>query len=76
MKTASEVRDEVKTELDKLERRFSDMEIFLGTFGGDRSVKDASVELLAAILIAVECVIKFFISNLSRFSRCSAPSGI
>ena len=70
MKTASEVREAVKTELDKLGRRFSDMEVFLGTFRGDKSVKDASIELLAAILIAVEYVIKFFVRNRGRFSGC------
>lgn len=48
---------------EELERRFSDIEIFLATFPDETTITVASVKLLAAILIAVEDAIDFFVKN-------------
>jgi hypothetical protein len=46
-----------------LERKFSSIELFLATFPKDLAIQEASVELVAATLTAIEDVIGFFLES-------------
>ncbi|KAH7126045.1 hypothetical protein EDB81DRAFT_810355 [Dactylonectria macrodidyma] len=61
--TAATVRGQVLQGFDGLIPIFSDVEVFLGTFPKDMSIHNASVELTATTLDAIEQAIGFFISN-------------
>ncbi|EFX02414.1 hypothetical protein CMQ_2463 [Grosmannia clavigera kw1407] len=61
VKVASEVRKEVNSfDGEKLDQLFADIEVFLGTYPKDENIKKASVDLVVAILKAVEDAIGFF----------------
>ncbi|RSL55913.1 hypothetical protein CEP54_009122 [Fusarium duplospermum] len=63
VQVAADVRNQVLTGFDGLIPAFSDVELFLGTFPRDVSVRNASLELTVATLVAVERAIGFFIRN-------------
>ncbi|KAK1518532.1 hypothetical protein CABS01_06066 [Colletotrichum abscissum] len=67
VKTAASVRKQVLEGFEGLVPIFSDVELFLGTFQGDLNIENASVDLTATTLGAIEYAIGFFISN--EFSR-------
>lgn len=48
---------------DALEKTFGDIEIFLAVFQGDDNIIEASVDLLATTLRAVENTMAFFLSH-------------
>lgn len=62
---AGSVREQVKDTFDgnELEKTLEDIEIFLSVFQGDKNIEKASVELLVAVLAAVEGTIGFFLSH-------------
>ncbi|KAK3938949.1 hypothetical protein QBC46DRAFT_264256 [Diplogelasinospora grovesii] len=62
-KTAANVRKEVFESFDDLVPIFSDVEIFLTMFSGDENIRNASIDLTATTLDAIEHAICFFISN-------------
>jgi hypothetical protein len=66
---ASKVRHQVLGGFDGLIAIFSDVELFLGTFPEDANIRNASVDLTAATLEAIERAIGFFISN-----ECQSPA--
>ncbi|EMD86518.1 hypothetical protein COCC4DRAFT_115804, partial [Bipolaris maydis ATCC 48331] len=61
--TAANVRNQVLAGFDGVIPIFSDVEVFLSTFQGDVNIRNASIDLIAATLEAVERAIGFFISN-------------
>ncbi|KAL4411692.1 hypothetical protein CABS03_06117 [Colletotrichum abscissum] len=63
VKTAASVRKQVLEGFEGLVPIFSDVELFLGTFQGDLNIENASVDLTATTLGAIEYAIGFFISN-------------
>lgn len=65
MRVAAGVRDQVKKKLneDDMGKTFGDIELFLSVFQEDPNIEKASVDLLVAILAAVEGVIGFFLSH-------------
>ncbi|KAK0716567.1 hypothetical protein B0T21DRAFT_454341 [Apiosordaria backusii] len=65
---ASEVREKVTTSFDgeRLERMFSDIEVFLATFPEDDKIKEASIGLVVATFVAIEETIVFFLSHQAR----------
>ncbi|KAF5847605.1 hypothetical protein GGP41_000358 [Bipolaris sorokiniana] len=63
VKTAATVRNQVLAGFDGVVPIFSDVEVFLSTFQGDVNIRNASIDLIAATLEAVERAIGFFISN-------------
>ncbi|KAL2272155.1 hypothetical protein FJTKL_07462 [Diaporthe vaccinii] len=66
--TTSRVRGTMTTGLDQqdLERKFSSIELFLATFPRDTAIQEASIELIAATLKAIENVIGFFLESNAR----------
>lgn len=54
-------------DVDKLEARFSDIQLFVGMFPEDEHIRRASTELTISILNAVEHTIAFFIANECEF---------
>lgn len=52
---------------DDLERKFSSIELFLATFPKDDAIEEASVELVAATLKAIEDAIGFFLESNGEF---------
>lgn len=52
-----------------LERKFSTIEKFLATFPKDIAIEEASVELVAATLKAIEDAIGFFLQKKSEFNE-------
>ncbi|ORY62060.1 uncharacterized protein BCR38DRAFT_466838 [Pseudomassariella vexata] len=63
VKIAASVRKEVLEGLDGLIPIFSDVEVFLGTFPTDSTIRNTSIDLIITTLEAVEQAIGFFISN-------------
>lgn len=57
------MRNQVLEGFDGVVPLFSDAELFLSTFQGDANIRNASIELIAATIEAVERAIGFFISN-------------
>lgn len=53
---------------DDLDMKFSQIELFLEIYEGDMNIENASIDLIAAILYAVECVIRFFVKK-----PCTSP---
>lgn len=68
--TTSRVRGTMTTGLDQqdLERKFSSIELFLATFPRDTAIREASIELIAATLKAIENVIGFFLESNGEFA--------
>ncbi|KAH8899100.1 hypothetical protein GQ53DRAFT_878448 [Thozetella sp. PMI_491] len=62
-KNAAKVRQKVLEGFDGLIPIFSDVELFLGTYPKDINILNASLDLTATTLEAVERAIGFFISN-------------
>lgn len=52
---------------DDLERKFSDIELFLATFPKDDAVEEASIQLIATTLKAIEDAIGFFLEKSGEF---------
>lgn len=48
---------------------FSEVELFLQTYQGDKNVENASVDLIAATFQAIESVIGFFTQHICMWSR-------
>lgn len=63
IKVAATVRNQLLTGFDGLVPIFSDVELFLGTFPGDKNIRNASVDLICTTLEAIEKAITFFTSN-------------
>ena len=53
---------------DDIDMKFSQIELFLEIYKGDKNVENASVGLIAAVFHAVECVISFFVTRI-----CATP---
>ncbi|KAK3985706.1 hypothetical protein QBC44DRAFT_403905 [Cladorrhinum sp. PSN332] len=62
-KKSSDLRGEVSSELDELERNFDDIESFLLTFPEDDNIRRASVSLIASMLRGIEEVIGYYMRN-------------
>lgn len=75
--TTSRVRGTMTTGLDQqdLERKFSSIELFLATFPRDTAIREASIELIAATLKAIENVIGFFLESNGEYPKCSLLFG-
>lgn len=71
--TTSRVRGTMTTGLDQqdLERKFNSIELFLATFPRDTAIQEASIELIAATLKAIENVIGFFLESNGKHLKCS-----
>lgn len=71
--TTSRVRGTMTTGLNQqdLERKFSSIELFLATFPKDTAIREASIELIAATLKAIENVIGFFLESNGEYPKCS-----
>ncbi|KAF2438729.1 hypothetical protein P171DRAFT_423076 [Karstenula rhodostoma CBS 690.94] len=67
VETAARVRNKARTGFDGLVPIFSEVELFLSTFKDDANIRNASMDLTATTLVAVERTIGFFISN--EFAR-------
>lgn len=52
-----------------MKKGFSKVEIFLAAFPGDPNIKEASVDLIACILKAVERAILYFLSHTCKANR-------
>lgn len=63
LKTASTVRNQILTSFDDLVLIFSDVELFLSTFQGDVNIRNASIDLIATTLAAIEQTIGFYTSD-------------
>lgn len=51
-----------------LEQKFSAIELFLATFPKDPDIREASTELIASTLKAIEDVIGFFLEGKSEYN--------
>ena len=54
---------------EELKKGFSKVEIFLAAFPGDQNIREASVDLIACVLKAVERAILYFLSSTSKPNR-------
>ncbi|KAH8810790.1 hypothetical protein F5884DRAFT_875629 [Xylogone sp. PMI_703] len=63
VKTAARVRQQVLEGFDDLIPIFSDAELFLMTFSGDKNIRDTSINLAMATLDGIEQAVSFFIRN-------------
>lgn len=59
-RAASDVRKTMMEAFDRVENMFSEIELFLLIYPGDENIEKASVDLIAATLIAAENAIGFF----------------
>lgn len=59
-------------EKDDLEKKFSSIEVFLATFPKDPAIKEASVQLIAATIKAIEDVIGFFLESNGEYGSGEA----
>lgn len=75
--TTSRVRATMTTGLDQqdLERKFSSIELFLATFPRDPAIREASIELIATTLKAIENVIGFFLESNGEYPKFSLRFG-
>ena len=54
-----------------IHRNFAEIEVYhLQTFVDDESIKDASIDLVASVLYAIEITVAFFASKTCWFSDC------
>lgn len=53
---------------DDIDMKFSQVEFFLEIYKGDKNVENASINLIAAVFRAVECVMSFFVKRI-----CTTP---
>ena len=51
------------SDYDKLEKTFAKIETFLSVFPGDKNIEEASVELLACVMNAIEMTIAYYLSS-------------
>ncbi|KAK2609894.1 hypothetical protein N8I77_003366 [Diaporthe amygdali] len=75
--TTSRVRGTMTAGLDRddLEKKFSSIEVFLATFPKDLAIKEASVQLIAATLKAIEDVIGFFLESNAKKAMSATLRG-
>ncbi|KAJ0104475.1 hypothetical protein J7T55_010941 [Diaporthe amygdali] len=75
--TTSRVRGTMTAGLDRddLEKKFSGIEVFLATFPKDLAIKEASVQLIAATLKAIEDVIGFFLESNAKKAMSATLRG-
>ncbi|KAJ4325079.1 hypothetical protein N0V84_003622 [Fusarium piperis] len=57
IKTASKVRTEILDSVDEIDIKFSQVEMFLELFKGDKNIEKASVKLIASVFHGIECAI-------------------
>ncbi|KAI0847284.1 hypothetical protein F5Y00DRAFT_263647 [Daldinia vernicosa] len=62
-KFAAKTRKEILSGFDDLDLMFSEVELFIETFPRDENIQNASVDLVVAVLAAVESVIGFLIQH-------------
>ncbi|KAH6874047.1 hypothetical protein B0T10DRAFT_588237 [Thelonectria olida] len=60
-KTAAKTREDMLGAFDDLDMTFTQVELFLQLYSNDKNIQRASVDLIAAVFYAIECVIGFFI---------------
>ncbi len=60
------MREEILGGFDNIDILFSEVELFLQTFPGDKSIENASVDLVAATFHAIESVIGFFTKHVCK----------
>lgn len=60
------MRKEVSSSIDDLEKHFGNIEMFIMTFPDDQNIVTAVVQLVAAMLKAIEDVIGYYIKNESK----------
>ncbi|KAJ6263729.1 hypothetical protein Dda_2299 [Drechslerella dactyloides] len=60
---AAKVREAVKEMPVQLEHKFGIIEVFLAIFPGDTHIRNASVELVVSIFLAIEKAIEFFVKH-------------
>ncbi|KIH93602.1 hypothetical protein SPBR_04394 [Sporothrix brasiliensis 5110] len=60
---AAKLRQDMMGALDNLDRTFTEVEIYRQAFPGDENIREASIDLVASVLYAVELVIGFFVSK-------------
>ncbi|KAI7778283.1 hypothetical protein LA080_002391 [Diaporthe eres] len=73
--TAAKTRQEVLTRLVDLEKTFSNINSFAGTFPKDQEVREVSVHLVVAIFQAVEQAIGFFAKSAGRKAATAVLTG-
>jgi hypothetical protein len=59
--TAARVRNEILSGLDDVDMIFSQVELFLELYKADQNIRNASINLISAILNAVESSMRFFL---------------
>ncbi|KAH7325574.1 hypothetical protein B0I35DRAFT_474336 [Stachybotrys elegans] len=60
---AVKLRQDMVAAFDDIDRRFAEVEVYLQAFKGDENIRVASIDLIAAVLHAVELVLSFFVSR-------------
>jgi hypothetical protein len=55
---------------DKINRNFTEVEVYQQEFAGDENIKDTSIDLVASVLYAIEMVVGFFVSKTCSSSNC------
>lgn len=67
-KNAAKVREEIVGGFDDIDVMFSQVELVLEIYRGDKNIEKASLKLIATTFHAIECVIGFFESSI-----CTSP---
>lgn len=55
---------------DNIDRNFTEVEVYQQEFAGDENIREASIDLVASVLYAVESVIGFFVSKTCMSPAC------
>lgn len=60
---AAKLRQDMLGAFDSIDRNFTEVEVYQQEFAGDENIREASIDLVASVLYAVESVIGFFVSK-------------
>ncbi|KAL1891095.1 hypothetical protein Sste5346_007921 [Sporothrix stenoceras] len=63
---AAKLRQDMMGAFDNIDRNFTEVEVYQQEFAGDENIREASIDLVASVLYAIESVIGFFISKTYR----------
>ncbi|KAF1955393.1 hypothetical protein CC80DRAFT_536340 [Byssothecium circinans] len=75
MQRAATVREQVLNGMEDLEQIFQDVDFFLATFPKDENIRNAAVNVVTAVLLAVEQVIGFYIKHTLKKMGCAVLKG-
>lgn len=62
-RAASNVRKTMVGSFDEVDKMFTEVELFLQIYPGDKNIENASIKLIADTLFAAENVIGFFLKG-------------